>query len=132
LTALIDTNVAIHLRDGDVEVIDRFSTMTEPPWISIITRVELEGGVVAVPALAQRRRAALDALLQEFRVLDFDAAALASYAEILAVTGFSRPRILDRMIAATALAHRAALVTMNAQDFRDIPRLDLIEWRQPA
>jgi predicted nucleic acid-binding protein len=32
------------------------------------------------------------------------------------------------MIAAQALAHRAALITMNAEDFSDIPGLNLLDW----
>ena len=42
--------------------------------------------------------------------------------------GYSRRRILDRMIAAQALVHRATLVTTNAGDFRDVPGLELLEW----
>ena len=36
--------------------------------------------------------------------------------------------LLDRMIAAQALVHRAKLVTFNAGDFSDIPNLPLLTW----
>jgi len=34
----------------------------------------------------------------------------------------------DRMIAAQALVHRASLVTMNADDYADVPGLSLLAW----
>ena len=43
-------------------------------------------------------------------------------------TGYSRRKLLDRMIAAQALIHRATLVTRNPDDFRDIPGLRLEVW----
>lgn len=43
-------------------------------------------------------------------------------------TDFSRRRIIDRMIAAQALLHDATLVTMNGEDFKDIPGLKLLIW----
>ena len=39
-----------------------------------------------------------------------------------------RRKLLDRMIAAQALVHRATLVTRNAADFRDVPGLSILEW----
>jgi tRNA(fMet)-specific endonuclease VapC len=32
------------------------------------------------------------------------------------------------MIAAQALAHRATLVTMNPDDFKDVPTLEILPW----
>jgi predicted nucleic acid-binding protein len=46
--------------------------------------------------------------------------------------GYSRRKLLDRMIAAQALDHRATLVTLNAGDFRDVPGLELLSWRLSA
>jgi tRNA(fMet)-specific endonuclease VapC len=43
-------------------------------------------------------------------------------------TGYSRRKVLDRMIAAQALVDEATLVTRNGDDFRDIPGLTLLEW----
>jgi predicted nucleic acid-binding protein len=34
----------------------------------------------------------------------------------------------DRMISVQALVHRASLVTMNADDYADIPGLSLLAW----
>ena len=46
----------------------------------------------------------------------------------LAVAGYSRRKVLDRMIAAQALVHRATLITRNPDDFRDVPGLELLAW----
>jgi predicted nucleic acid-binding protein len=128
LSALIDTNIAIHLRDGDPRILDLYATLAAPPALSIVSRIELEGGVVARPEQAARRRAALDAILAELDILDFDEAAANAYRTIVEASGYARARILDRMIAATALSRGLSLITSNRADFRDIPSLDLIGW----
>ena len=50
------------------------------------------------------------------------------YREIIEAAGFSRPRIIDRMIAAHALALDATVVTLNGKDFIDVPNLNLLAW----
>ena len=37
-------------------------------------------------------------------------------------------QLLDRMIAAQALVHRATLITFNPDDFADVPNLSLLAW----
>ena len=96
--------------------------------MSIVTRVELEGGVYRVPEHAAIRRARLDVIIAAIPALAFDDLSAEFYANILAEAGYSRRKILDRMIAAQALAHRATLITMNAEDFSDIPGLYLLDW----
>ena len=125
---LIDTNVAIHLRDGDPEIARRVGALDDAIVMSIITRVELEGGVHRSPADAPQRRIRLDTLLSAIPVLAFDDAAARAYGVIVAQTGYSRRKLPDRMIAAQALVHRATLVTMNADDFSDIAGLELRAW----
>jgi predicted nucleic acid-binding protein len=46
----------------------------------------------------------------------------------VAAAGYSRRKLLDRMIAAQALVHRAELVTFNTGDFSDVPGLKLCVW----
>jgi predicted nucleic acid-binding protein len=128
LAYLLDTSVAIQLRDGDRAFRLRLATVSEIPSLSAITRVELEGGVYANPALAEKRRKAVDVLLREFTIVDFTDEIAAIYGQIVEQAGFSRRKIVDRMIAATALAHGLALVTLNARDFGDVPGLELVEW----
>jgi predicted nucleic acid-binding protein len=60
--------------------------------------------------------------------LSFDEAEADAYRTIVESTGYSRRKLLDRMIAAQALAHRATLVTANGADFSDVSELQLLEW----
>lgn len=125
---VLDTNVAIHLRDGDLAVTERVAALDGAVLISVVTRVELEGGVYREPAQAAVRRARLDVVLAAIPTLAFDGAAADMYASIVAHAGYSRRKLLDRMIAAQALVHRATLVTLNADDFGDVPGLRLLAW----
>lgn len=128
---LLDTSVAILLRDADSEADLRLQALDSVPALSIVSQVELEGGVVARPALAAKRRAAIDILLAALPVLPFDAACAAAYRQIVETAGFSRRKVIDRMIAATALVHDLSLITLNRRDFADLPGLDLEVWPTP-
>jgi predicted nucleic acid-binding protein len=128
LAFLLDTDVAIHLRDGDEVVTAKVAALTGAILLSVISRVELEGGVYRDIAQASVRRPRLDAILAALPVLAFDDTAADVYRKIVESAGYSRRKILDRMIAAQALVHRATLVTCNAADFRDVPGLDLMVW----
>lgn len=125
---LLDTNIAIHLRDGD-PIIDERVDMLDPPLVlSVITQVELEADLGRSGGDADARRARLDALLDALPVLPFGAPEAQAYRAIVETCGFSRRKVLDRLIAAQAMAAGAALVTRNGDDFRDIPGLTLVEW----
>jgi predicted nucleic acid-binding protein len=128
LAYLLDTNVAIHLRDGDEIVTSQVAALEGAILLSVISRVELEGGVYRDPAQAGIRRPRLDAMLAALPVLAFDDTAADAYRQIVEAVGHSRRKLLDRMIAAQALVHRAALVTLNAGDFRDVPGLEFLLW----
>lgn len=125
---VLDTDVAIHLRDGDAEVMRKVAALRDAVMISVITRVELEGGVYREPAHAATRRARLDVILSALPCLVFDDAAAQRYGAIVAHAGYSRRKLLDRMIAAQALVHQATLVTFNAGDFSDVPGLKLLAY----
>jgi len=123
LTFILDTSVAIPLRDGDKDVKVKLRSLVGTVAISAITRVELEGGVYADPRSAAVRRRRLDLILAGTPTLDFTEAAAVAYDQIVAASGFSRRKIIDRMIAAQAIVHRATLVTLNPTDFSDMPGL---------
>lgn len=72
---LLDTNVAIYLRDGDPTITAKIATLDDAILMSIVTRVELEGGVYRDAADLSARRARLDAMLSAIPVLAFDDAA---------------------------------------------------------
>ena len=125
---LLDTSIAIGLRDDDPAIVARAKALGPGLALSIITRVELEGGVYRDPLAADARRRRLDILLAALPVLPFDADAAEAYGAIVGEAGYSRRKLLDRMIAAQAIVHDATLVTLNAADFADIPSLKLLAW----
>jgi predicted nucleic acid-binding protein len=51
-----------------------------------------------------------------------------TYGAIVASAGCSRRKLLDRMIAAQALVHRATLVTFNPDHFSGVPGLSSLVW----
>jgi predicted nucleic acid-binding protein len=123
---LLDTDVVIHLRDGDPWVEDQMANLTPPLFISAISRIELENGVGR--ASDKVRRGLLDKVLTYVETLDFGAAEIEAYTIIIQAAGCSRRKTADRMTAATALAQDLTLITLNGRDFRDVPGLDLVEW----
>ncbi|WGM38059.1 type II toxin-antitoxin system VapC family toxin [Caulobacter sp. NIBR1757] len=125
---MLDTSVAIDLRDGSPEVTNRVQQLRGPVVLSIITRIELEGGVHRIPGEAGLRRERLDTLLSVLPTVPFDDEAADIYRAIIETCGFSRRKMADRMIAAQALIEDATLVTLNPDDFRDIPGLKLLAW----
>ena len=96
--------------------------------LSVVTRVELEGGVYKDPADIETRRVRLDRILAVYQELPFGSREAAAYASIVEACGYSRTRILDRMIAATAIVAGATLVTLNPRDFVAVPGLDIEDW----
>lgn len=83
----IDTNVAIDLRDGLPGATARIDRVGAPAVMSIITRVELEGGVWRVPGSAPRRRAGLDLLLQQVPVVPLTDEDVRTYGRIVETAG---------------------------------------------
>ena len=69
---LLDTNVAIHLREGDPLIRQKVAALEGAVLISIVTRVELEGRVYRESAHTPIRRARLDAMLSAIPALAFD------------------------------------------------------------
>jgi predicted nucleic acid-binding protein len=67
-------------------------------------------------------------MLLNYPILHFGENDVLAYRAIIDAVGFSRPKLLDRMIAAQALAASAELATCNPRDFRDIPGLRLEDW----
>jgi predicted nucleic acid-binding protein len=93
--------------------------------ISIVSIAELQFGVLIAPDDDRRahRLARLSAILRSFEPLPVDAAVAASYGELAAATHRATARSLDLMIAATAHAHGARLVTSNVDDVKHLDAL---------
>jgi tRNA(fMet)-specific endonuclease VapC len=125
---LIDTNIAIHARDGNDEVLDKLAEHSGNVVMSALSLVELQRGVFRDPANTSIRQARLEVLLRGIPVLPFDAAAAMHYGRIIAQRGWSKGRDYDRMIAAHAISSGSTLVTDNLADFRDVPGLAVENW----
>ena len=97
--------------------------------ISIVSIAELQFGVLIAPNDDRRahRLARLSAILRGFEPLPVDAAVAASYGALAAATHRAgrkaTARSLDLMIAATAHAYGARLVTANVDDVKHLDGL---------
>jgi predicted nucleic acid-binding protein len=128
LPILIDTDVAIHLRDGDPDITRRLDASGRTPIISAVTMVELLGGVAVDQSAGRVRARLLTELLRFVPVMPFTDAEAQAYGEIVAHLGHDRRRVLDRMIAAQAIVAGLPLATINGRDFADVPGLVLEVW----
>ena len=127
MAAVLDTNIVIHLIEGEPSLIDRLATLSTRPCVSVVTLVEVMGGLSRGGA-APNLRARTDALVSTLTVLDFGREEAACYDRIVTQIGYARSKLLDRMIAAQAITAGAALITRNVSDFRDIPGLSIDVW----
>jgi tRNA(fMet)-specific endonuclease VapC len=128
LPYLIDTNIAIHARDGTDAVLEKLVENDGEVLLSALSLAELQRGVYRDPRLAALREARLEVLLRGLPVLPFDASAAIAYGRIIAQCGWVRGRDYDRMIAGHAISSNSVLVTNNLADFSDIPGLTLENW----
>ena len=125
---LIDTNIAIHARDGTDAVLAKLAEHDGEVLLSALSLAELQRGVYRDPSLIGIRQARLEVLLRGLPVLPFDASAAVIYGRIIAQCGWVRRRDYDRMIAAHAISSHSVLVTNNLADFSDIPGLSMENW----
>lgn len=125
---LLDTGVVIEMRDGNLLTLGKAIDAADVFGISILTRIELEAGLIRRPDLRPEREARLDTLLANVRVFPVHFDELDDYAAILAQSGFSRRKLLGRLIAAAALTRGLPLATLNPGDFADVPGLEVLNW----
>jgi tRNA(fMet)-specific endonuclease VapC len=128
LAYLVDTNIAIHARDGTDAVLDKLAEHDGEVLLSALSLAELQRGVYRDPSLTAIRRARLEVLLRGLPVLPFDALAAFAYGRIIAQCGWARGRDYDRIIAAYVISSQSILVTNNMADFSDIPGLSIENW----
>ncbi len=126
----LDTNTLIYFFKGLGNVADRM--LATPPTdirIPAIVVYELEAGIAKSSAPAKRRQQ-LDELLNTVELLPFDRSAARHAAEIRVWLERRGTPIgpMDTLIAATALANQATLVTHNTREFERVPALQVIDW----
>ena len=125
---LIDTNIAIHARDGFESVLDKLGRHEGVVFLSALSLAELQRGLYAGLPDSALRQVRLRRMLETIPVLAFDATAAETYGRIIAQIGWARRKDFDRLIGAHALATGCTLVTANEPDFSDIPGLSLENW----
>ena len=125
---LIDTNIAIHARDGTDSVLAKLAEHDGAVLLSALSLAGLQRGLYRNPAYTALRQVRLEVLMQHIPILPFDEAAARVYGQIIAQCGWAKGRDYDRMIAAHAISTRSVLVTDNEADFRDIPGLVIENW----
>ena len=125
---LIDTNIAIHARDGTDAVLVKLAEHDGAVLLSALSLAELQRGLYKDPGQTAVRQVRLEVLLRHIPVLPFDAEAAVAYGKIIAECGWVKGRDYDRMIAAHAIASASVLVTNNSADFSDIPELSVENW----
>jgi tRNA(fMet)-specific endonuclease VapC len=128
LPILLDTSVAVALLDGAPAIIEHRRDENEAAFLSMVSWVELIPGIYSDKKLSRDRGEMLAAFLEEVEVLPFTELEVYAYERIIAANGFSRRLVVDRMIAATALANGLSLATLNPKDVRSIPGLAIEDW----
>jgi tRNA(fMet)-specific endonuclease VapC len=130
---LLDTNICIDFLHGELS--DGFRLLRESPRtmfkLPSVVVGELLLGVEKAPLeWQQRERRKVEVFLGEFEVLPFDEKCAREFARIrvgLELRGNSIGP-MDMLIAATALANQAVLVTNNVREFSRVRGLSLECW----
>jgi predicted nucleic acid-binding protein len=98
--------------------------------VSVITMAELRIGVLMAegPRTRSTRLATLEAATRDYEPLPVDEAVGEQFARLVALLrdAGKSPRVKDTLIAATALAHGAAVATQD-DDFDDLPGVSVLK-----
>ena len=118
----LDTNTVIYFFKGMGRVAEHLGKEA-PRDIAIPAMVlyELEVGI-AQSSRPRQRRESLDALLEVVHILPFDERAASASA------GMRGLDPIDTLIAGTALANSATLVTHDTKEFSRVRGLRLLDW----
>ena len=127
---VLDTNTLIYFFKGIGRVADTLLA-TPPQEVAVPTIVlyELEAGI-AKSAESTKRRTQLDAFTEAVTVLPFDLQAAKCAAQVRAALERTGSLIgpMDLLIAGTALAHEAVLVTHDRGGFSRVKGLKIKDW----
>jgi tRNA(fMet)-specific endonuclease VapC len=127
---VLDTNVVIHYFKGQGQVAERLlSTPPNEVALPSIAVFELEVGVLRSDNVA-RRREQLRLFLEVVATLPFGRAEATAAAQVRAALETQGLPIgpFDVLIAGTALAHHATLVTRNTREFGRVDGLTVENW----
>jgi tRNA(fMet)-specific endonuclease VapC len=131
MTRLLDTSTLVDFLRGDVNTV---AAMRRADVSDLVTSTLVVEELFAGTALARDSHAELfrvDSLLRPLRVLPFDqkSARAAGLLRVMLQKQGTPIGNSDRMIAATAIAHDASVVTSNVREFARVPGLIVEDWR---
>lgn len=127
---LLDTNTLIYFFKGKGRVAEHlFSVPRSSLLLSSVVLYELETGIAKSSAAAKRRQQ-LDIFAAHVTLAPFggEEAKLAAMIRTRLETAGTPIGPEDLLIAATALAHKAILVTHNIREFSRILELQVEDW----
>lgn len=135
MARLIDSSVLIAIeRRGTIDADFAMLAAGEPIAVSAITSAEVRAGAAIRRTARNRRQITIDVetILGHVEILPFDSEAAHIYADLFARLRSTGQIVgsFDLLIAATALAHELAVVTLNVREFRRVPGLTVIapDW----
>lgn len=125
---LLDATVVFATASGEVATLARLAKLSiGDVAIPAIVHAELLGAAATAgrnPRLAEN----IGLLCQNVDILPFDRKAAEAYGLLLQKVEPKRRRMLDRCVAAQAIATGLTLVTLAPDDFADLPGLALEDW----
>ncbi len=134
MTWLLDTDICIYFMEGRAAHVRSRIRRTPAPELGIpaIATAELRYGAVhSGRRISNSER--LTSFLESLHVYPFDDEAARHFADLKhALVSAGTPiGPMDMLIAATALANDAILVTNNTREFSRVPGLRLENWLEP-
>lgn len=130
---LLDSCICIDFMRGKLPTGYEVMRNNDPQLFGIPTIVEAELRTGVLKSKKPRtNRLLLESFLAPFRIIPFDSRCAIEYARIRASLEAAGKKIgpNDTLIAATAIAHGAVLVTNNTREFERIEGLDLESWHE--
>jgi tRNA(fMet)-specific endonuclease VapC len=126
---LLDTNIVIAFFNGNKTISERIRRNIEKIALSALVIAELDYGTKASQN-ASRNLDNLSKLLDVVQVIPFDLECAEAFGSIKSkLRSIGKPTgEVDALIAATAIAHKAVLVTGNKKHFENIEGLRIETW----
>lgn len=126
---LLDTNVIIAFFNGNKAVLERIQAEIDKITLSTLVIAELDYGAKASQK-AKENLKKLDRFIDIVRVVPFDLECAKTFGSIKSkLRMLGKPTgEMDALIAATAMAHKAVLITGNRKHFENIEGLKIEVW----
>jgi tRNA(fMet)-specific endonuclease VapC len=126
---LLDTNVVVAFLNGDKSILKRIRVEIDEIGLSTLVVAELDYGA-KVSQRSEDNLEKLYRLLEIIQVVPFDIECAKIFGTIKSkLRSLGKPTgEVDALIAATAMAHEATLVTTNKKHFENIEGLKIEVW----